>query len=60
MTVELIYLLMNQVIIKTANTTAVTVDSSQNVALAGNLSVTGTITGKSCRKWCIFCLTSQT
>ena len=41
----------DQIILKTANTTAITVDSSQNVALAGNqtiagtLGVTGNITG---------------
>jgi len=35
----------DQVLIKTANTTAVTVDSSQNVTLAGNLTVSGTTTG---------------
>ena len=35
----------DQVIIKTANTTALTVDSSQNVTLAGNLTVTGTASG---------------
>jgi len=35
----------DQVIIKTANTTALTVDSSQNVTLAGNLTVSGTATG---------------
>ena len=34
----------DQVIIKTANTTAVTVDSSQNVTNAGNLTNTGTST----------------
>ena len=33
----------DQVIIKTANTTAVTVDSSQNTTLAGNLTVTGNL-----------------
>jgi len=35
----------DQIILKTANTTAVTVDSSQNVTLAGNLTVTGTASG---------------
>ena len=35
----------DQVLIKTANTTAITVDSSQNVTLAGNLTVSGTATG---------------
>ena len=35
----------DQVIIKTANTTAVTVNSSQNTTLAGDLSVTGAISG---------------
>jgi len=33
----------DQVIIKTANTTAITVDSSQNATFAGNLSVTGAV-----------------
>lgn len=37
----------DQIILKTANTTAITVDSSQNVTLAGNLTVTGTATGTS-------------
>ena len=45
----------DQVIIKTANTTAVTVDSSQNVALAGNLSVTGDNYWHCCRNYSIFC-----
>lgn len=35
----------DQIILKTANTTALTVDSSQNVTLAGDLSVTGTASG---------------
>jgi len=35
----------DQIILKTANTTAITVDSSQNVTLAGNLTVTGTASG---------------
>jgi len=35
----------DQIILKTANTTAITVDSSQNTSLAGDLSVTGAISG---------------
>jgi len=35
----------DQIILKTANTTAITVDGSQNVTLAGNLTVTGTASG---------------
>ena len=34
----------DQILMKTANTTAVTVDSSQNVTLAGNLALTGNLT----------------
>ena len=35
----------DQIILKTANTTAITVNSSQNTSLAGDLSVTGAISG---------------